>query len=428
MMEFPRYTDQFPRYTGREELEKFPSVRFKQARQERKPFSPASLKELSQKRRRSSCGNLNFSTKSTERHIDLEDSDDQYPELQRPESRQTRQVILNHTGRQGIDSSFTQSSASMTSQKESHKKRSKKKSDRISSSASEPAKRNPRRRFHANISDDQDSTSRLSPVAPQSTQKVPSSIKKPANLSSYPSDESLCLCLETFLNRLEPIVDNTLRQQLSLALGSFIEAIVGMIEKDGIKAFSHQEFLAAHIKYNETFRYVRRGDRTERQQIALYTYMDSALASDDGLFNKVKRNVLDAMCIHTDIYNGLMGVISPDEVLDEEKFLQYLEEYIDNILNVLLPKINNASFALISDLMAESTCCCCSMLSHKDWMQLASAAGTMLKGVLKKILNEDIVEGAAGLVKMIPKMCGIDFHDEDADGDTGLSIPIFNED
>ncbi|MDR2419765.1 MAG: hypothetical protein LBD40_00345 [Puniceicoccales bacterium] len=335
---------------------------------------------------------------------------------------------------------MTQVTPSASSRKASHKRRSKKKNDKISLSASEPARQSSRKRARTDTSDEENFTGRISLVTPQQIQRVPNITGNPISLNFYPSDESIYL--ETFLNRLEPFIKSILNQQLSAAFDGFIQAITEVIRENGIKVLSDDEFIAAHLKYEKMFLEVRRADRSNRQQMAVYTYVSDTLAK---LFNEVKRNVLVVMRMQVSVYNGLIEVMMetmlPDEgyilgqvpELDEVKFLQCCGRYIDDIFEILLRKTTNASFALVSDGIWETGCGCCARLSRKDRRQLALAVGTMLKGVLKKFLNEDIVEGASAIIGMIPKMCGVDLSDGDANGGAGSSIlnpriPVFDGD
>ncbi|MDR0444934.1 MAG: hypothetical protein LBG98_01435 [Puniceicoccales bacterium] len=203
--------------------------------------------------------------------------------------------------------------------------------------------------------------------------------------------------LKTFLEELEPIINANLKQQLSIAFAGFVEALVQKIEVEGIRDLSHQEFLMAHLKHEATFCYLRRADRSEREQMALYTYTDAAVAADDGLFNKVKRNVLDEVYMLIGLYNALVGRISPHDLIDEREFLQYVEFHINTVLDTMLSHVTGAVFSLLSELISEPCCGCLSKtkLSYNERVQLASSTGRLLKGVLKKFLDKDIVEGVS---------------------------------
>jgi hypothetical protein len=217
-------------------------------------------------------------------------------------------------------------------------------------------------------------------------------------LSSYSDSQSIYL--NTFFKELEPIINANLKQQLSNAFAGFVEALVKKIENEGIKDLSHLEFLKAHLKHEATFRYLRRSDRSEREQMALYTYADAAVAGNDGLFNKVKRNVLDEIYLLVGLYNALIEQISPDDLIEEEKFLQYMDNYVGSILDMMLSQVTGAAFSLLSELIPEPCCGCLAKtkLSYNERVQLASSAECLLKSVLKKFLDKDIVEGVAGCV------------------------------
>jgi hypothetical protein len=420
--------------------------RLEQTGQRKISLQPASLQEVSCKRRRSSFSEISqfhmqsaqqFPQRLVERHADIEDLDDRYSESRRFESQRARRMMSDQTGRQE-DPFFTQAPPSATSlQKMPHrlsKEGSKRENDRTSLSVSGQTERSSRRHVRIDTPNDQDSTSQLSLSTSQQTRK-----RNRISVNPCQSDEDLYLGI--FLNQLEPFIKNVLNQQLAAAFDGFVPTIMEAIRENRVKNLSDEEFIAAHLKFGNTFRNVRRGDRSNRQQLSIYVYVNEALTE---LFNKVKCNVLTVMRMQVTIYDGLMealmGTMFPDEVhaleqvlaLDEEKFLQCCERYIDDIVEVLHSKTASASFALVSDDMFETGCC--SRLSHKDRMKLALAAGTILKGVLKKVLNEDVVEGAWGLIKMVPKMCGVDLPDEDANanggggGGTGFSIPIFDGD
>ncbi|MDR2377455.1 MAG: hypothetical protein LBD54_01730 [Puniceicoccales bacterium] len=173
-------------------------------------------------------------------------------------------------------------------------------------------------------------------------------------------------------------------------------------------------------------------DQPASEQMALYTYADATLASDDGWFNKIKRDVLDIMLPHIEIYNALMQLCSPADVIEEEHFLSYLEAYLDPIFDALLPKITNAIFSLVSDAIQSPGCTLFgkSKLSYRERVQLASSAADALKGIFKKILNEDIVEGIAGVASvLIPHIIGEPSGKAAESPNTGrLSIPSFRED
>jgi hypothetical protein len=127
-----------------------------------------------------------------------------------------------------------------------------------------------------------------------------------------------------------------------------------------------------------------------------------------------------------------MELKSPNDQIDEEKFLQYIEAYIDNIFEAMLPKITGTVFSLISDLISEPCCGCFakSGLSYNERIQFASRAGTFLKGVFKNFLNEDIVDGAADLISMVSQGITQRANRSVSDINTAASadIPIFDQD
>jgi hypothetical protein len=229
--------------------------------------------------------------------------------------------------------------------------------------------------------------------------------------------------LKTFLEELEPIINASLKQQLSIAFSGFVETLVQKIEDKGIKDLSHQEFLTAHLKHEATFCYLGRADRSKRDQMALYTYADAAVAADDGLFNRVKRNVLDEVYMLIGLYNSLVKQLSSDYIVDEREFLQYIEHHINAVLDTMLPRVAGAVFTLLSELISEPCCGCLSntKLSYDERVQLASSARCLLKGVLKKLLDKDIVEGVSGCIDVF-------LPEKSLPGRTRpSSIPVFKE-
>ncbi|MDR0728184.1 MAG: hypothetical protein LBF21_01020 [Puniceicoccales bacterium] len=238
---------------------------------------------------------------------------------------------------------------------------------------------------------------------------------------------------KAFWDRLKPVLIQTTQQCMINGFSGLIDVIVNKIESEGgLKELSRGEFLIAHLKHEETFAYVRRMDQPASEQMALYTYADATLASDDGWFNKIKRDVLGAMLPHVEIYNALMQLCSPADVIEEEHFLSYLEAYLDPVFDALLPKITNAVFSLVSDAIHSPGCTLFgkSKLSYNERVQLASSAVNVLKGIFKKILNEDIVEGISGMASvLIPRMLGESSERAAGSPSTGrLPIPSFRED
>ncbi|MDR3143591.1 MAG: hypothetical protein LBT57_01940 [Puniceicoccales bacterium] len=241
------------------------------------------------------------------------------------------------------------------------------------------------------------------------------------------------LYTKTFCDRLKPNLIRITQQCMLNGFSGLIDVIVNKIENEGgLKELSRGEFLLAHLKHEETFAYVRRMDRPENEQMALYTYADAVLASDDGWFNKIKRDVLDAMMPYVEIYNALVQLCSPTDRIEETHFLAYLEAYLDPIFDTLLPKITNAVFSLVSDTLHPQGCTLFgkSKLSYSERVQLASGAVDVLKGIFKKILNEDIVEGISGIVGvLIPRMMNEPVRRAAEPSDTGhIPVPSFRED
>jgi hypothetical protein len=231
---------------------------------------------------------------------------------------------------------------------------------------------------------------------------------------------------ENFLNQLKRSLNEALRKNLSKAFPGFIESLLEKIDNGEVPKLSREDFFAAYLKHKEAFHQVRRTDGSNMDQMALFDFVDRAILEEDrGLFHKVKYRVSNGpMPILLSAYH-VFGSMLP--IASDEEFFQYIESYIDIILDAMLPTIEGAVFILLLDVTSSSCGCCGSTkikLTRQEREQLISGAKDLLKGICKKFLNEDIVEGVAGIADVL--ISGITRGNSNVRSDT--SVPVFEQD
>jgi hypothetical protein len=280
------------------------------------------------------------------------------------------------------------------------------------------------------------------PENPEDPQDLPKELvlieaeaeKQPQDAFLHDLQEKRCKDLKRFLYRLKLNVNNALMQNLMKAFPSFAGKLIEKIEDNKMAKFSRQEFFAAYMELEETYRHVRRADYPEMEQMALYNFIHTAIVDKEkGLFLRVKCRVLNEIMpmalLAYHVFDDMVVIVS------DEQFIQYFENHIYDILYAILPQVTGAVFSFLLDVITSSSCSgCCGLskmnLTREEREQLISGAKNLLKGICKKFLNEDIVEGVAGIADVL--ISGMTRGNSDIRSDTsGLpsnEVPVFYRD
>jgi hypothetical protein len=162
---------------------------------------------------------------------------------------------------------------------------------------------------------------------------------------------------------------------------------------------SLEEFFNLSLVDSNTFQYVTRDSRPARESVAIYGYAIGAIMAQDGIINRIKRNIMDEIIT---IFQSLITTNLPDGIIEQ------LEDYINHLLEQIVPSLKQIMFEILrSDEVAEvATGCCgwCKKLKKKDKENLTRGICHMMGGMLGTVFGEGFEHGANELAEGI---CGI---------------------
>jgi hypothetical protein len=205
---------------------------------------------------------------------------------------------------------------------------------------------------------------------------------------------------EKGLARMIPIM---IQKALTDALPQFVNLVIRgfrqVCEDGGINECSLNEFFELSLRDRDTFQYVTRDKRDPRRSVAIYSYAQAAVTGQNGIINRMKRNILDELFM---VIQALIIENIPQEAIEQ------LTGYVDMRLDELTEALKHAMFEILRDIVfadgGTSCCGCCGKASKKDKQNLAMGITHMLGGVLGTFFGDGFERGADELAQGI---CGI---------------------
>ncbi|MDR1907063.1 MAG: hypothetical protein LBQ03_02505 [Puniceicoccales bacterium] len=215
-------------------------------------------------------------------------------------------------------------------------------------------------------------------------------------------NESDLIPLEQQERGLAQMIPILIKKHFFDALPAFVDlTVIGFkrtLRERGINECSLEELFTFSLVHPDTFQYVTRDQRPPRESVAIYGYATDAIMGQDGIINRIKRNIMDEILM---VIQLLIAPNIPDEVGVQ------LEQYVDHLLLRIIPPLKQAMFEILrSDLVTEVATCCgwCRKLKKENKESLTRGICHMLGAVFGRLFGAGFEQGADELANGI---CGI---------------------
>ncbi|MDR1435437.1 MAG: hypothetical protein LBI77_03475 [Puniceicoccales bacterium] len=134
-----------------------------------------------------------------------------------------------------------------------------------------------------------------------------------------------------------------IKKHFSVALPDFITLTRRVFQekirgRGGIDDCSLEQLFNFALVDPDTYRYVTRNERPERQSITIYGYASNAIEGRDGIINKIKRNIMDDFILWV---SALVSSPIPRESINQ------LESFLDELLYQIVPSLKRSMFSLL---------------------------------------------------------------------------------
>lgn len=189
------------------------------------------------------------------------------------------------------------------------------------------------------------------------------------------------------------ILQILIAKHFSNAFPEFVQLIIEGYEH---KNCSFAELVEFVLHEPNEYEYVKRDRRQPRKLVAMHCYVEDAISGEDGIVNRVKRNIIDEIIM----WLSLSYPELPDEFIDQ------LDHVVTNAMAPIVDALRKAVILELqhSDFDADYVMCCgckCKKLSPEAKQQIKeqilSGVGGILHGVTKKFLGEEVADGVSNL-------------------------------
>ena len=199
--------------------------------------------------------------------------------------------------------------------------------------------------------------------------------------------QALCGCIKKHLYQAYPAFINVTVKEFCKIMKENPSSIKVSIE----------EYMSHALMDHEHFQYITRGNRSPRQTLGVYSYAQAAVNDDDGIINKVKRNVMDEMFSWINVFFNV-----------NEGVLLNIEDFLDRLLEELSERITEATFDLLnqSEYLDQSG----GFLRNFDFLkgvsketksQIANRLKGTICGVIESQLGSNFIDNVNGLAKSV---------------------------
>ena len=208
------------------------------------------------------------------------------------------------------------------------------------------------------------------------------------------------------LSRIDDNFDNALRGCIKRYLYQAYPAFINVTVKEFCEIMkknpssmqaSMEEYINHVLMNHEHFQYITRGNRPPRQTLGVYSYAQAAVNDDDGIINKVKRNVMDEMFSWINVFFNV-----------NEKVTSNIEIFLDRLLEEFSDRITEVTFDLLnqSEYLDQPSGFLGNFnlfkgVSKETKSQIANRLKGTICGVIESQLGSNFIDNVKGLAKSV---------------------------
>ncbi|MDR2807078.1 MAG: hypothetical protein LBB11_02895 [Puniceicoccales bacterium] len=215
---------------------------------------------------------------------------------------------------------------------------------------------------------------------------------------------------------LTKVVMALLKKHFSYALPSFIKLTTKAFKEKvasngGIDDCSLEQLFSLALLDQNTFAYVTRDQRPICKSVSVYGYVSEAVGGEDGIINKIKRNIMDEIIL------WISALVPIGDVEQQQHIIQLLEDFLNDFLLQMAQALKQMMFALLSrnegsyNVEDSAGCCGCQTLNkitpatkQKIVSGLTNMIGQTIDHFLGSGFSQNVCQLANGIFSAIEEM------------------------